>query len=397
MSMLIEGESHHSLPEIVRLIEESLAAIFVIHGETFVYASPKMADIFGYAPTEIVGLTIGDIAAESERLLLIGYINKLLKWETSTLSHSFIGVKKDGSSVHIDIEGAITGYRGKPAVTGHLRDSTEQKRIKSELEQAKEKAEDENEIKDKYLSLVFHDIRSPLSSMIGLLHLLEKERDSIGELNNKQKNIVCRLIKSGYRIMDMVEDLLEIRRLKSGKVTLTMNPLFDVKGVAEAVIDGLSDQAGEKGILIDNNIDSGTKLFADYYLIGVVLRNLVSNAIKFTSNSGRIELFIPGGHPTTVAVKDNGIGICPGLLPDLFKHEIKTSTIGTAGEKGTGLGLPFCRDIMEAHGGALRVESTEGKGSIFYAEFPIYSAHLSGECPSNCKGCSLAADSANLE
>ncbi|MEE8483874.1 MAG: hybrid sensor histidine kinase/response regulator, partial [Nitrospinota bacterium] len=95
-----------------------------------------------------------------------------------------------------------------------------------------------------------------------------------------------------------------------------------------------------------------------------------SNAIKFSYKGGRITLFRPPGRRTAIAVKDTGTGISEKILPKLFMHEEKTTTTGTAGEKGTGLGLPFCHDIMTAHGGSLTVESAEGVGTTFYAELP---------------------------
>jgi len=112
------------------------------------------------------------------------------------------------------------------------------------------------------------------------------------------------------------------------------------------------------------------RLMADRALFPQVIQNLVSNSIKFCNPGGHVVIFAPEGGGSVIAVRDTGVGVRPDMVPNLFKPEIKTTTPGTAGEKGTGLGLPMCKEILEAHGGAIRVESEPGKGSVFHAELP---------------------------
>ncbi|MBI5179162.1 MAG: hybrid sensor histidine kinase/response regulator [Nitrospinae bacterium] len=128
--------------------------------------------------------------------------------------------------------------------------------------------------------------------------------------------------------------------------------------------------AEKKNIAIVNTVPPGTRLYADPSLYGEVLQNLLSNAVKFTREGGTVTLFIPPGEPATLAVRDTGTGITPPLLPKLFRYEEKTSTFGTAGEPGTGLGLPLSHEIIQAHGGSIRVESAAGSGSTFYVAIP---------------------------
>jgi CheY-like chemotaxis protein len=141
--------------------------------------------------------------------------------------------------------------------------------------------------------------------------------------------------------------------------------------LAGQVVDSLAPLAERKGVTLLNETKERTRIHADYNLMYEALTNLVTNAIKFTRAGDTITIFSPVDNPGAIAVKDTGVGIPPHIIPDLFHHEIKTTTTGTAGEQGTGLGLPFCKDIMDAHGGSLTVESEKGKGSVFCAVLPI--------------------------
>jgi CheY-like chemotaxis protein len=126
----------------------------------------------------------------------------------------------------------------------------------------------------------------------------------------------------------------------------------------------------QKQIKIKNLVSNDARLFADSILLDQCVENVLSNSIKFCKEGGEITIFTPEGQPNTIGVKDDGVGIKQEMLCDLFKHEVKTTTVGTNGEMGTGLGLPHCYDIMLAHNGSITVESAPGQGSTFYLNFP---------------------------
>ncbi len=128
--------------------------------------------------------------------------------------------------------------------------------------------------------------------------------------------------------------------------------------------------ANRKEIDLICKVPTKTRLYADPDLLGRVMENLITNAIKFCNKGDKITIFVPEGEKGVIAVQDTGTGIREVYKPDLFKYEEKTSDIGTSGEKGTGLGLPLCQDIMKAHGGMLEFESEPGKGTTFFARLP---------------------------
>lgn len=249
-----------------------------------------------------------------------------------------------------------------------IRYAMERKKIEESLRKAKAEAEEANKLKDKFLALVSHDLKGPLTSIIGFIEMIrqdlqeccvpEKVLEMLGVVRNSTKKMHLQ-----------IEELLNLSRLKSGKINPKFK-FFDVSGMVLEILEGLKFLAGKKEIALVNKVDH-TRIYADPALFFEVIQNLVTNAIKFCRKGDTVTIFIPENERSTIAVADTGAGIKPEFMKNIFSYIIRTTTKGTAGEIGTGLGLPFSRDIMEAHGGALRVESEEGKGSVFYAALPF--------------------------
>ncbi|MBI5178998.1 MAG: response regulator [Nitrospinae bacterium] len=262
----------------------------------------------------------------------------------------------------------VKGQTDMDSLTRTIRYAIERFKIEEELLTAKRKAEEATAIKDKFVSLVAHDLRAPLTGLELSMKLLNMDTDP--EPHPKHKAVIAQAMAATDSMIMLIEELLNISRLQTGSVTLQRR-FLDGHFVAMAAIDRMSFLAEQKGIKLVNNVPEGTRLYADVNLFTEVVYNLVSNAIKFSHKNSMVTLFTPDGHKATLAVRDEGVGIAPEVLPNLFKREEKTTTPGTAGEKGTGLGLPLSHDIMATHNGAITVESEKGKGSTFYAILPV--------------------------
>lgn len=234
------------------------------------------------------------------------------------------------------------------------------------LRMEKDRAEDATKIKNKFISLVSHDLRSPLATVMGVLGLLEA-REKYRLDAARQAEMVSRARKSLGGLLAMIDQLLDLSRLQTGKISVIKRPVA-VREAAASSFGHYSTTAEKKGVRLVNEAPPGMKVFADSALIAEVLNNLVSNAIKFCRPGDAIT--IAAADPHTITVKDSGVGIPASLLPDIFKPEVKTTTTGTHGEVGTGLGLPYCKELMEAHGGDLSVASVEGEGTLFSMRFP---------------------------
>ena len=257
------------------------------------------------------------------------------------------------------------GADGHPSrIVGTNTDITARKKAEDAMRAAKEEAEAATLLKDKYVSLVSHDLKNPLGTIIGFLNLIHDDLERKGDQHTTLLTDAA-LISAG-QMQILINEVLSISRIKSG-VIQPKPKFFDgsMLGVKAALY--LGPEAGKKGVALVNAIPEGTRLFADETLLGEVVNNLVSNGVKFCRSGDTITMFVPDNEPSTIAVKDTGVGIRRDLIPKLFMYEEKTSTIGTAGERGSGLGLPLSRDIMTTLGGSLDVESEQGKGSTFYA------------------------------
>ena len=237
----------------------------------------------------------------------------------------------------------------------------------AELVAGKEKAEEANRQKDKFVSLVSHDLRSPIASSI--IYLGRIRVDQSGEDGDLQKDLLSRCAGGMKRMLGMIDSLLDINRLQGDDVRLVKS-FENAQLVCSMVIETLRPLAEEKEVVIENQIKEGTRIYAASDLFEETLRNLITNAIKFCSKDDQITIYSPEGAKAVIAVHDTGVGVNEDFLENLFKKEVRTSALGTKGESGSGLGLPFCNDIMVAHGGSIKVESKKGRGSTFFIEFP---------------------------
>ncbi|MDH4120894.1 MAG: sensor histidine kinase [Deltaproteobacteria bacterium] len=247
-----------------------------------------------------------------------------------------------------------------------LRENEELQAAKNQAEAAREKAESATALKDKFVSLVAHDIRSPFSSILVMAQTMEEKADP--PLPPEQKEMASAIQSRGRQMLRMIEDLLNMNRIQTGKIVPKVERVELWPLVEEVFL--LKALAQEKGVAMVNNIPQDFHVWADRQLTFEVLQNLVSNAIKFCSAGQTITVEAPKGEKKRLAVTDNGKGVDPLLLPNLFDPTVKTTAPGTAGERGTGMGLPLCHEIMAAMGGKISVESQRGKGSTFTLEFP---------------------------
>ncbi|MEI6091393.1 MAG: PAS domain-containing sensor histidine kinase [bacterium] len=225
-----------------------------------------------------------------------------------------------------------------------------------------------NDEKDKFFSIISHDLKSPFNSIVGFSDLLvEQAREKNLEGIEQFADII---LQSSRRVMDLLSNLMEWSRSQTGRINY--NPeYFEMVSLINEAFLLLKDTADHKSITIYKAIPRNVPVFADKDMISTVIRNLISNAIKFTTNGGNIIIKIEQKpNELLVSVRDTGVGIPIELQDELFMIDHNQSTQGTNNEKGTGLGLILCKDFVEKHGGKLWVESEEGKGSTFYFTLP---------------------------
>lgn len=239
---------------------------------------------------------------------------------------------------------------------------------KREVQRQNEKLQQLNTTKDKFFSIISHDLKGPLNSLTSFSRLLIDHTDS---LSKEEIQVLAKdLDKSVKNLLTLLENLLEWSRSQTGNIDFTPE-VFDLADLLQANKVLLDGQANSKGINIEVVHAGESWVRLHKQSVNTVIRNLLSNAIKFTAAKGTIQLRL-GRHNSRleVQVADNGVGMPPEVIEKLFRLDSKHSTRGTANEKGTGLGLILCRDFIEKNGGQLRVQSAPGKGSVFTCSFP---------------------------
>lgn len=225
-----------------------------------------------------------------------------------------------------------------------------------------------NKTKDKLFSIIAHDLRAPFNSLIGFSELLmEQVSQTTDKKIQKYSTIINESLNNTYNYLN---NLLEWSRLQSNRIEFHPT-IINVSDLIEEVKDFLLVQAQNKEISIKLKLPKQMPIYADRDLIEVVLINLISNAIKY-SNHGA-DVVVSGKHinkQDKIYVEDNGVGMSQESLKKLFKAEESFSTPGTDNEKGTGLGLVLCNDLIQKHGGQLDVKSELGRGSVFCISLP---------------------------
>lgn len=226
-----------------------------------------------------------------------------------------------------------------------------------------------NATKDILFHIIAHDIKSPMSIMISFTELLQEDFDDFSK--TEILKIIDRLNKSSREGLQLLENLLDWAKSQTGK--LIFNPAsIPVKMIVGDTLKLMAGNAAEKKIEISTAIPEDLTCFADKNMTSVILRNLISNAIKFTSEQGRVSIRAKEEKGVvTISVSDNGVGISREEIGKLFHIETTFTTIGTNHEKGSGIGLMLCKEFISKQGGSIGVESEPGKGSRFWFTLPV--------------------------
>jgi len=229
-----------------------------------------------------------------------------------------------------------------------------------------------NATKDKFFSIIAHDLRSPFNTIVGFsLHLVEQ----INEKNYTElSNIADYILQSSDKAMALLSNLMVWAQSQSGKIEFQPE-YFDIASLVKETTQLLNGTAEQKSIVVENLIATNTKVYADKEMTNTVIRNLLSNALKFTEAKGKITISSDES-PTnmlTIKISDEGVGIPQKRINKLFNISDNESTLGTQNESGTGLGLVLCKEFVEKNNGKIHVESTVGVGSTFSFSLPTIS------------------------
>ena len=245
---------------------------------------------------------------------------------------------------------------------------TELQKALDDVTESKQQLEQLNLEKDRFFSIISHDLRSPFTSLLGFTGLIAERADKLKP--EQVVNYATSINESAKHVFALLENLLEWARLQMDQISSDPK-MLDISAIVERTIAVLGPVGMDKNITVSANIPDGLSCFADEHMIDTVIRNLVNNAIKFTPEGGTVTI---GGQfdrdRCEISVTDTGVGLTPEQIEKLFSLGDQNSTRGTKGEKGTGLGLLLCHDLLDKNGGEIIVTSEPGKGSKFAFNLP---------------------------
>lgn len=310
----------------------------------------RIEDIFNDETTQLFLSAIKECIC-NKKLVVIEYplsINKKERWFTAHIS-----------------------YKSNESVIFNATDISQAKAREQELKEL-------NNTKDTFLSIIAHDLRGPLMSQEGLLDILLSKYNEFDD--EKRNKLLITLKESSTHIYNMLENLLKWTMSQSGRIKVEAHSI-NIKEQYREMLFQQKRNAELKDIQLENNLDSQYKVTADINLTEVILRNLISNAIKFTPKGGRItvsaqKVRISNTEYYKTSIIDNGIGMPEAKIKKIFTLNNELSTLGTDNEKGSGLGLLLCKEFTEIQNGLLEVTSNEYQGSTFSFYLPLISENI---------------------
>ncbi|SNR35760.1 ATP-binding protein [Lutibacter flavus] len=313
-------------------------------------------------------LTINDLVA-NPRVLVIDCLSikkmvdceqsvKEVLWEMKITNTDVLPVSEEGNLIGLVFRNELYNYVSEYNLELETIIQERTKELKKTLE-----------TKDLMFSIIAHDLRSPFSSILGLTDLLKRNLQSYDI--EKTEKFINQMNIQAKKTYNLINNLLNWANNQSGK--LAFNPSYcNIGKICDEVIDQLKETAQMKNITLKSFYPENSNASVDKNMVEVILRNLISNAIKFTENNGFVEVYLTENENfIEVTVSDTGIGVDKKNKTKIFTIDDNKTKLGTANEKGSGLGLVVCKDFVERHQGNIWVEDKKDKGSLFKFTLPV--------------------------
>jgi PAS domain S-box-containing protein len=363
----------HYQKEILNTISEP--ATFINRRYAYVFVNTAFNKFYNVETKEIIGKTIRDLWGKKifdkefkpsiEKCLASG--NPVFIQYEGPIPNGSYKIIELNFYPHRKSNGKIDG------IISTSKDITEQKKAEKALKQSEARLKELNTTKDKLFSIIGHDLKGPFNNILGFSELIVEGYENLEpEEIQKYNQLIYQLSKN---VSELLENLLTWSRAQRQKLVVTPQNI-SLRFIVERCFNLLDHNAGHKQISLNNEIPSETIIYADEEMITTVIRNLISNSIKFTKSGGKITAGakrIDGA--VTIEISDTGVGINKEKIRNLFKPDVNHTNLGTDGEKGTGLGLLICKDFVEKNKGEINVESTPEEGTSFFIKLPAEKQH----------------------
>jgi len=363
---LKEGEERYRV-----LFESANDAVFTADIETgrLLYFNKQAENLTGRSRKELTGMHQSKLHPPDKA----EYYKKVFRDHIkngSAVDIEAIVQKKDGTQVPVLINANVIDLAGKKVIQGIFRDITEIKKAEEIIKQKLRELKELDVVKDEYFYSISHELKTPLTSITALTQTLLTEK--LGAVTDQQREVFEIILDDSKRLMRSVQKVLDLATIESGKIVYEKEEVRFCDVVADTVIS-LKHLAEGKGIELDIDVPKDLKTVqADKKRLVLVVDNLISNSLKFTSEGGRVSVSAKGEDECIlVSVSDTGIGIPPEHIGKVFEKFYRIENPEVEDRWGTGLGLVICKRIIEDHAGKIWVESNVGEGTTFFFTLPF--------------------------
>ena len=369
-------EANKQLERLSLVASRTENVVVIMDGNAnFLWVNKGFEDLYGYNLKEYIKRYGENLRDSSSNINISAILNQI---NITRKPYTYNSRSKDKEGAERWYQTNITPIMNQDDEIDYLilidSDITDLKKAEEQIKEQKKEIETQrdelstlNATKDRLFSIIAHDLKNPFHSIMGFTELM---KSNIDEFNKEKLGEFIDLINiSSASAYQLLQNLLEWARSQTDRIRI--NPgTFKVKEVAGEVINLQKLHAGNKNIQLVDDIPEELRVYADKNMLHTILRNLTSNAIKFTNEGGTITLAgQASGDNTIIKVTDTGIGIPRDKQTRLFQLDKVTSTAGTAGETGTGLGLIVCEEFVTKNNGSISIESQPGKGTTFILRF----------------------------
>jgi len=349
-----------------RLLSDLTMEGIVIHKKGVAMdLNAALTRLLGYKPQEILGKNILELIVHEQDRDIVR--KNIVKDYARPYVVRF--VKKNGEVFFVELEARNFEINGEIMRVASVRDISERKKAEEEIGRINAELRNAIAEKDRFFSIIAHDLKSPISGFLSLTKILV---ENFEELTVKEVDTSLNALhKSSLRVYALLENLLEWAKVQQGMLTCAPSP-FLLKGIIRSSLDFTHSVADQKGIVLRDETPDDLVVCIDPPMIGTVLRNIISNALKFSNRGASVRITArQSGDMVTVSVQDEGVGMDPQTLSTIFSLDSKVTRPGTEGEASTGLGLILCKEFIEKHGGKIWAESSPGQGTTFYFTLPV--------------------------
>ncbi|OOG24232.1 hypothetical protein B1C78_09100 [Thioalkalivibrio denitrificans] len=334
------------------------------------HANRSFCEMLGYDESELRVMNIADIEASESPQEVRAHMERIIEGGGSDRFDSRHR-RKDGAVLEVEVSTSLVDAGDGPLFYAFVRDISAREENRRALIEAREEAERASRAKSDFLSSMSHELRTPMNAILGFAQLLEYD----GRLDRDQLDSVQEILRSGRHLLDLINEVLDLAKVESGRIDLSLEPL-DLCDLVEECFGLVEPLAAERGLSMQRRCSTGAALVrADRVRLKQVLLNLLSNGIKYNREQGRVEVTAcdTGEDRVRITVADTGPGIAPERIADLFQPFSRLEA-EYSGVEGTGIGLTITRRLVEMMGGEIGVDSEPGAGSRFWVELPLEDA-----------------------